>query len=363
MTGNTILIAGASGIVGRAAVARFNALPGWRVISLSRRAPDLEGPHEHVALDLSDLAACEAASARFAGVTHVVFAALYELPGLVAGWRETAQMEMNLAFLSNLMTPLLRVAKDLRHVTLLQGTKAYGAHIAPMKVPARERWPRHQHANFYWLQEDWLRAARKGRDWRFSILRPQIIFGHGLGSPMNMLAAIGAYGALLKARGEPLHWPGGAPYVASGTCANLLARAIEWAGTSPTAADETFNITNGDVYVWRNLWPAIARSLGMEEGAPRPMKLSDEMPKREAEWAALVQRHGLRPWTLQQFVGDSFVYADWQFAHGRERPGPPVIVSSVKSMQAGFHHVVDTEDMLADWFEEFRRLKLLPPLS
>ena len=36
----------------------------------------------------------------------------------------------------------------------------------------------------------------------------------------NMLAAIGAYGALLKARGELLHWPGGAPWSpppASGT--------------------------------------------------------------------------------------------------------------------------------------------------
>ena len=42
---------------------------------------------------------------------------------------------------------------------------------------------------------------------------------------------------------------------------------------------QAFNITNGDVYVWRNLWPAIARSLGMEEGAPRPMELSVEMPK------------------------------------------------------------------------------------
>ncbi|MBV9835037.1 MAG: SDR family oxidoreductase, partial [Alphaproteobacteria bacterium] len=275
MAGNTILIAGASGIVGRAAVARFNTLSGWRVISVSRRAPDLVGPHEHLALDLSDASACEAASAKFADVTHVVFAALYELPGLVAGWRETAQMETNLAFLSNLMTPLLRVAKRLQHVTLLQGTKAYGAHIAPIKVPARERWPRHQHANFYWLQEDWIRAALKGRDSNFSILRPQVIFGHGLGSPMNMLAAIGAYGALSKARGEPLRWPGGAPYVASGTCANLLARAIEWVCTSPAAANETFNVTNGDVYVWRNLWPAIAKSLGMEEGEPRPMKLSD----------------------------------------------------------------------------------------
>jgi hypothetical protein len=66
-------------------------------------------------------------------------------------------MGPNLAVLRNLFGPLATAAKNLQHVTLLQSTKAYGAHIAPFPVPARERWPRHQHENFYWLQEDYLR--------------------------------------------------------------------------------------------------------------------------------------------------------------------------------------------------------------
>jgi hypothetical protein len=35
-----------------------------------------------------------------------------------------------------------------------------------------------------------------------------------------------------------------------------------WAAQSPQAANEAFNITNGDVFEWRNVWPALAETLG-----------------------------------------------------------------------------------------------------
>jgi hypothetical protein len=38
----------------------------------------------------------------------------------------------------NLFDPLERPAKNLRHMTLLQGTKAYGLHVRPLSVQARE---------------------------------------------------------------------------------------------------------------------------------------------------------------------------------------------------------------------------------
>ena len=44
----------------------------------------------------------------------------------------------NEAMLRNLFEPLQGAASGLRHVALLQGTKAYGVHVRPMKVPARE---------------------------------------------------------------------------------------------------------------------------------------------------------------------------------------------------------------------------------
>ena len=48
-------------------------------------------------------------------VTHVVYAAVYEKPGLIAGWRDQEQMDTNLAMLRNLMYQL-RCYRQLRMV-------------------------------------------------------------------------------------------------------------------------------------------------------------------------------------------------------------------------------------------------------
>src|SRR5262245_37968085 len=161
----TLLVAGASGLIGRAAVAHFASRPAWRVIGLARRALDAAGNRGHMALDLLDRVALEAAGAGLRDVTHVLFAALHERPELVRGWRDRAQMQTNLDMLVNLIDVLQRHAPGLAHITLLQGTKAYGVHLHPIQVPAREQMPRDTHPNFYWLQEDWLRQQQQGKAW------------------------------------------------------------------------------------------------------------------------------------------------------------------------------------------------------
>ena len=80
----TVLIAGASGLVGAAAVDKF-LNEGWNVIAASRRKPEVDStrPFSHIALDLQDPAACKEAAKGFADVTHVIYTAVFELPGLV----------------------------------------------------------------------------------------------------------------------------------------------------------------------------------------------------------------------------------------------------------------------------------------
>ena len=66
--------------------------------------------------------------------------------------------------LSNLFAPLEQAAPGLRHVALLQGTKAYGVHVRPLTVPAREnRSEMHEQPNFYWNQERFIRTASPAR--------------------------------------------------------------------------------------------------------------------------------------------------------------------------------------------------------
>ena len=136
MASRVVLIAGASGVVGRAALQHFAAAPDTRVIGLSRRPPDAV-VGEHISLDLTDRQTCRDMAPRLADVTHLVYAALFEQPGLLAGWLDSGQMQTNLQMLQHLVEPLADHAPGLRHVSLLQGTKAYGAHVAPMRVPGR----------------------------------------------------------------------------------------------------------------------------------------------------------------------------------------------------------------------------------
>ncbi|ANK82614.1 SDR family oxidoreductase [Minwuia thermotolerans] len=357
-----VLIAGASGLVGYAALKHFTAQPETDVTVISRRSPPAINGARFVSIDLSDPARCAEAAAALADVTHVVYAAVYEKPGLVAGRLERDHTETNGQMLVNLMEPLLRAARHLRHVTLLQGTKAYGIHVRRFPVPAREgRSEAHDQHSFYWVQEDYLRERQQGQPWSWTIFRPQLIFGESVGSAMNLIAALGVYAALARESGQLFSYPGGATAVWEATDSGLLARAIDWAGESDAAANEVFNITNGDVFVWENLWPAIAESLGTGIGEPRRTSLAKTIPPQAAAWDRIRARHDLKAPALADFVGQSLHFADYILGYDRDEDGFTPLVSTVKIRQAGFHEAMDTEAMMCGWFRTFQMHGLLPP--
>ncbi|MGO9263985.1 MAG: SDR family oxidoreductase [Candidatus Binataceae bacterium] len=362
MAKRKVLVAGASGLVGHAAVRHFAALPECEVVAVSRRTPDAVPGAKFLSVDLLDQSRCAEVFSQMGDVTHLVYAAVNEKPGLMDGWLDREQMQTNLTMLRNLFEPLEPVAKNLQHVSLLQGTKAYGAHLAPIAIPARERSPRHAHQNFYWLQEDYLRAKQPGKPWSWTILRPQLVIGEAVGSNLNVIPAIGVYGAIRREAGLPLAYPGGPRLIFEMVDVDLLARSMAWAANTPACRNEIFNITNGDVFVWDEVWPTIAESLGMKAGPPAPLALATDMPRHAAEWAAIVRKYRLRaPEDIHTFVGESFHLADFVFNTGAKTPGV-TLVSTIKARQAGFADCVDTEDMLRKWFRRFQDLRLLPPV-
>jgi nucleoside-diphosphate-sugar epimerase len=357
-----VAVIGATGVVGRA-TAEHLAATGRDVVAVSRRPLDLPGV-VHVPVDLADGPGSSEVlrSPAFRDTTHVVYAALEESPDLAAGWRDDALIDRNSLLFRHALEPIIAEhGATLRHVTLLQGAKAYGFHVGPRAVPGKERAPRDAHDNFYFRQEDALRALAEGTAWSWTVLRPQVVFGESLGSPMNLLPAVGVFAALEREHGRPLSFPGGPPSVQEAVDARLLARVVAWAGDAPVARGETFNVTNGDVYTWHDVWPTIADAFGMAVGEPEARALAVEMPTRAEEWAGVVDRHGLRaPRDLHAFVGGSWVYADILFgAPGRVRP-VPALLSTVKLRQAGFGDCVDTEDMFRDWLARLQDRRLLP---
>ncbi|ONG46540.1 hypothetical protein BKE38_25250 [Pseudoroseomonas deserti] len=348
-----VLVAGALGLVGRAALHHYEAA-GVEVIGLSRRAPDFPSKAKFLSVDLADAAATKAALSGL-GITHLVYGALQEMPDLRGGWLATEQMAVNRAMLRNCLDAL--EGQGLRHVALLQGTKAYGVHLGQMPIPGKEDAPRHIHPNFYWAQEDDIRARQPQGGWDWTIFRPQAVIGFALGSAMNLLTALGAYAAISRELGLPLVYPGKGDRITEVTDARILAAAIAWAGATPGAANQIFNVTNGDAMTWRGLFPVAAKVFGMEMGAPQPMSLPVIMSDKAPLWQRMVDRHGLAPHSLDALVGASWQFADFAFSREDQVAS---LVSTIKIRQAGFGDCIDSSTMLEWWLRHLQETRILP---
>lgn len=353
-----VLVVGALGMVGRAAMERFSGRPGLHAVGLARRAADFAAEATWVRADLRDADAARTALAPHRDVTHVVYAALNEQPNLLQGWRNADNMALNTRMLANTLDAL--AGSPLRHFTLLQGTKAYGVHTGrPMRVPAREHDAVRDHVNFYFDQQDLVaeQARRVGFDW--TIFRPQIVLGMAVGSAMNPVAALGAYAVLCRELGWPLRYPGHPHLLTECTDARLIAQAIEWAWTAPQAHGEVFNIANGDVILWRSLFERLATHFGLPLGDAEPMRMADVMPPHAARWRQIAEREGLRLADLDALIGLSWQYADATFASQRPFPVPPM-VSTIKLRQAGFSPCIDTEECIVEHLQAMQAQRYLP---
>lgn len=357
-----VLIAGASGVIGSGAVEHFAREAGWQVTALSRRPPVVgdDCVFSHVAADLTDPEACRSAIASLPPVTHLIYAAVAEAPGLVSGWRDPALMAVNGAMFAHLLDPL-SASGALQHVSLVQGAKAYGAQYHEVEVPCREHAPRDDHPNFYWLHEDHLRQRAGEAGFRFTIFRPQVLLGAAPGAAMNPVAPIGAYAALCRELGRPFAFPGNAGALWEVVDTGLLAEAFAWAAKSSAAADQTFNVTNGDVFVPAYAWPHIAERYGLEVRGEAPSSLAAFFaePEVQAAWARLAERHGLRLKTLPELLGESHHYVDLLLGDRLAAKRLPVLLSTIKIRQAGFAACRDSLGSMLHWLDRMSELRLL----
>jgi nucleoside-diphosphate-sugar epimerase len=353
-----LLIVGALGVVGRAVMERFAGRPDMELVGLARRAADFAPQATWVSADLRDAEGTRQALAPHRDATHVVYAALNEQPDLLRGWRDPENVALNTLMLRNTLDALQ--GAPLQHVTLLQGTKAYGVHTGrPMRVPARERDAVRDHPNFYFDQED-LVAARAGEaGFHWTIFRPQIVLGVALGSAMNPVASLAAYAVLLRELGRRLSYPGHPHLLTECTDARLLAAAIEWAWGEPRSHGEAFNVANGDVIVWETFFKRLAAVFGMDLGEPSEVRVADEMPRHAQLWRRIAEREGLRVPDLDALVGLSWQYADATWASRRPFPVPP-LVSTIKLRQFGFGDCIDTEESIVQHIEAMREQGYLP---
>ena len=359
---NKVLVTGASGLLGVAAVEKFLAA-GWEVVGVSRRKPLVPSGRdiEFLAVDLRDEKATRAAFEPLTDVTHIAYTALHEKPELVAGWSSNDQIDTNNVMLRNVVEPIVRTAANFQHISILQGTKVYGVHLHPIPIPAREHDARNDHPNFFFDQEAYVSEMGTKHGFNYTALRPQLVTGPTPGA-LNVLPAIGVYAAIGREKGEPFGFPGGPSFVWEAADADLVADVMVWAAQSPQAGKEAFNITNGDVFEWRNVWPGIAETLGVKAGPDMPTSVTAYLAENVTIWEKIVAKYGLRSRSLRELVGQGDQHADFAFAYGAPA-GPRAFVSTIKLRQAGFAKTVDTEISFRNALQSLIDRKFLPPAS
>src|SRR3954470_24408460 len=344
------LVVGANGVVGRDLVERLRALDDWDVVGVSRRGGRDVGRVRHLAVDLLDAGDAREKLGRLTGITHVFYAAYQERPT----WAEL--VPPNLAMLTNTVDAIEPAAPGLRHVSLMQGYKVYGAHLGPFKTPARETDAGHMPPEFNIGQQQFLERRQAGKTWTWSAVRPSVVGGAALGNPMNLALAIAVYASISKQLGVSLRFPGkpGAyDSLLELTDAGLSAKATVWAATAPAAANQAFNITNGDLFRWNELWPRLAAWFGMEAAPPLQLSLQDVMADKEPLWKEMQASHGLASTSFAEV--SSWPFADFVFGWDYD-----FFADSSKSRRAGFHEYVETERMFYDIFAELRRKRIIP---
>ena len=348
------LVVGASGITGSAIVDQL-VEAGWDVVALARRAGRSIAGVRWITADL-----------RSAADLHRVLAT--ETPDQVffTAWSRQETEELNIEVNAGMVRDLLAALDHapVQHVALVTGLKhylgpfeSYGKGAMP-DTPFREEAPRLDVPNFYYAQEDELFAAAARNGFTWSVHRSHTVIGHAVGNLMNMGLTLAAQASICKHLGIPFVFPGSETQwngLTDMTDATILAEQMIWAANSPAAADQAFNIVNGDVFRWRTMWPTIAAYFGVEpegfDGEPRP--LETQMLGMQEVWTEIAAKHDLVEPDLSRIA--SWWHTDADLGRDLE-----VLTDISKSRLAGFSAHHRTADSFAALFDRYRAERLIP---
>ncbi len=346
------LVVGSTGIVGGNLAAHLR-LKGWQVFGLARR-PSADNGVIPLRADLLDRASIRAAVAG-REVSHV----------FVCTWMrhdtEEENVRVNGAMVENLFAEL--DGHPLQHAALVTGTKQY---LGPFEsygqtaaeTPFREETPRLLGLNFYYTQEDVLFAATGRLGFSWSVHRPHSIIGFALGNAMNMGVTLAVYATLCRESGRPFVFPGSHLQwnaLTDATDAELLAKHLEWAATTPAAANQAFNVVDGDVFRWRWMWPQLAAYFGIEaQGPPEPIApLEPRMGDAPAEWKGIAAKYGLVEPDIEKLV--SWWHTDGDLGRQLE-----CVNDMNKSRRLGFLEFTDTREAFLRLFDRLRKESVIP---
>ncbi|KZL74306.1 NAD dependent epimerase dehydratase family protein [Colletotrichum tofieldiae] len=395
------IVTGATGILGREIVGRLGQNPAqWKTVYAMSRSKKGKCPSnvKHSFIDLTGSADEMAKNLQGVKAEYVFFAAYLQKDSEKENW------DVNGDMLQNFLTALEKTGatKKVKRILLVTGAKQYGVHLGVPKNPMEESdpWQRDDPPfppNFYYRQQDILHAfCKKHKNVSWTVTYPNDVIGFAQGNFMNLATSLGIYATIAKEFGKDLEFPGSETFYTKFDCftsAKLHAEFCEWAVKEPKAANEAFNVVNGDVESWQNLWPKLARRFGLKVKADQFASQSDlasstdlnEKPPISllAEQSGLAgkikpskleQRIDLVKWSQQKEVKkawdklaereglekDAFEKATWDFLGfvlGRDFD---LVISMSKARGMGWTGYTDTWLSFQATFRQLEAEKLLP---
>lgn len=366
----------------------------WPTIHALSRSKKEDYPenviHNHI--DLTSSADDMASDLKNVRGEYVFFAAYLQKDSEQENW------DVNGAMLDNFLIALTKCGaiKDVKRIVLVTGCKQYGVHLGVPKNPMLEdapwltgdEWP----PNFYYNQQTILHKFCKERGKEWVVTYPNDVIGYAVGNFMNLALTLGIYAVVSKELGRGLSFPGSPDFYTKFDCftsSKLHAQFCAWAATAPAAANQAFNVVNGDTESWQNLWPRVAKYFGMEvkpeqfsdahaskRGSTMPLMEKPPIAVQAAElgllnhgitnqskveqqidlakwsqredvkgaWAKVADREGLQKETF-----DKATFGFLGFVLGRNFD---LVISMSKARKAGWTGYVDTWESLEGVFEE-----------
>ncbi|MCJ1302981.1 hypothetical protein MMC08_005786 [Hypocenomyce scalaris] len=375
--GRVALITGGNGITGSAILEHLvlnTTAEQWNRIIVTSRSPFKIRVRDDrvifVALDfLEDPKTLSTKMSEIcADVTHAYFSSYIHR-------HDFAELnQANSALFENFLAALQAVAPKLENCTLQTGGKYYNLHLEAVPSPAREEEPRRTASidNFYFSQEDSLVAAQKGQRWTWNVIRPGAIIGHTpKPNGMNSAMTYALYFMVCRELGTEARMPTNQVYWAGYddvSDSRLVADLSLFVSTNPRCCNEAFNVTNGDYFTWKYMWPRLASYFGASSSSeqvfqkPIPklgerqleFSLADWAKDKREVWHRICDRAGA-PAAKATWDAGTWAYKDWVF----ERTWSATM-SINKARKFGWTGHIDCYRSLTDAFRKFEQMGQIP---
>ncbi|MCJ1441275.1 MAG: hypothetical protein MMC23_001761 [Stictis urceolatum] len=370
-------VTGGNGITGSAIVeylARETTSEQWSQIVVTSRSPfkpTVQDPRiVFIALDFTQPPSylVQLMEDTCSPVTHAYYTSYIHKDDFAE--RSTA----NRALFENFLGAFTETAPRLENVTLQTSSRYYNAQLTPCSSPLREEEPRSPCwiDNFYYAQEDFLTSQQKHKKWSYNIIRPQAIIGStSKPNGTNTALTLAMYFKICKELGTRADMPTNARYWLSAedvADASMIADLSIFASTNPKCANEAFNVSNGDVVIWRYLWPRLAAYFGAEasseqvflEENPCDGQTQQEFSfagwarDKELVWGEICRRAGIPG------AKETFDYGSWQYQDCVFERSWSAVLSLSKARRFGWTGYMDTYESFIRAFQMLKGNGMIP---